>query len=80
MPVSGLTLTLKSDAPLAALEAHPDITVGERHERYLPVALDTPDEPSTRDLHAWVESLPGVAYADVVYVAFDHPSPEPAHA
>lgn len=83
MPISGLTLTLHDDdPPIAALQNHPDITLGTPHGRYLPVVLDTPDEPTTRDLHAWIESLPGIAYADVTYVAFEDQAeqPEPAHA
>lgn len=80
MPISGLTLTLSDNSPVAALENHPGITLGTPQGCYLPVALDTPDEPSTRDLHAWIESLPGITYADVTFVAFEDHTPQPETA
>lgn len=81
MPIAGLALTLSDSTPLvedaiAALEAHPAVTVGEKVDRWLSVVLDTPGVKQSRDLHEWVESVEGVEYVDVVYVGFDDPEPE----
>ena len=80
MPVAGLALTLH-DSPslateaLAAMDANPSVTVGEQVDRWLSVVLESPSPGASRDLHEWVESLPGVSYADVIYVGFDRPDP-----
>jgi nitrate reductase NapAB chaperone NapD len=76
MPIAGLTLTLHDDdglagEALAAMRARPEIELGERQERWIPVVIEEATSRGSRDLHRWIEDLPGVAYADVVYVSFE---------
>ena len=84
MPIAGLALTLSestavAEQAIATLEAHPSVTVGEQAGRWLSVVLDTPGVKESRDLHEWLEAVDGVEYADIVYVGFDEPEPEPSH-
>ena len=44
---------------------------GERNARWLPVAMEARDDAESRDLHDWLNALPGVDFVDVVYVNFD---------
>jgi hypothetical protein len=83
MITSGLVLTLNADAALAeqavaSLRARPEFTPGERNDRWLPVALEARDESARRDLHDWIETLPGVDFVDVVYVNFSDDDEAPA--
>jgi hypothetical protein len=76
MPISGLILTLNADAELAAqavatVSTRPEFTPGERKARWLPVAMEARDDAASRDLHDWLNALPGVDFVDVVYVNFD---------
>lgn len=76
MPISGLILTLNGDAELAAqavasLRTRPEFMPGERNARWLPVAMEARDDAASRDLHDWLNALPGVDFVDVVYVNFD---------
>lgn len=76
MPISGLILTLNADAELAAqavasLSTRAEFMPGERNARWLPVAMEARDDAASRDLHDWLNALPGVAFVDVVYVNFD---------
>lgn len=76
MPISGLILTLNADAELAAqavatLSVRPEFMPGERNARWLPVAMEARDDAESRDLHDWLNALPGVDFVDVVYVNFD---------
>lgn len=76
MPISGLILTLNDDAELAAqavasLGTRPEFLPGERNARWLPVAMEARDDAASRDLHDWLNALPGVDFVDVVYVNFD---------
>jgi len=48
-----------------ALRTRPEIEVGEAFGSWLPVVVET---GSPRDLHAWLEALPGVAFVDVIFV------------
>ena len=85
MPISGLVLTLSADAALAdqavaKLHTRPEFTLGECNDRWLPVALDAADDAASRDLHDWLNALPGVEFVDVVYVDFSEDSEAPASA
>ncbi len=76
MPVSGLLITLSQepearDSALVDLRSRPELTVGEPSCCWLPVATETPDVKSGRDLHEWLEQLWGVEFVDVIYVCFD---------
>lgn len=76
MITSGLILTLSPDAALAeqamtALRARPEFTPGELGDRWLPVALEARDEAARRDLHDWLEHLPGIELVEVVQVNFE---------
>ena len=76
MITSGLVLTLSSDATLAAqavarLTARPELTPGERNDRWVPVAMEARDDEASRDLHDWLHALPGVEFVDVVSVNFE---------
>lgn len=76
MITSGLVLTLTADAALAsqaceALRSRPEITLGERNQRWLPIAAEAEGVAASRDLHDWLSALPGVEYVDVVEVNFE---------
>ena len=76
MPVAGLSLTLNQDEALASaavgqLFARDEIQLGEMEGRYIAAVVDTPGSGESRDLHRWIENLPGVDFIDVVYVGFD---------
>ena len=80
MITSGLVITLSSDAELAAhaltqLSARPEFMPGGRTDRWLPVAMEARDDSASRDLHDWLQALPGVDYVDVVSVHFEEPGP-----
>lgn len=76
MPVNGLMLTLSTDSARAAdaLEAiseHQGVETGELQQRWLPVVTDASSEHDARDLHGWLEGLPGVDQVDVILVSVD---------
>ncbi|MFT3867044.1 MAG: hypothetical protein QM715_00975 [Nibricoccus sp.] len=48
-----------------ALRSRPEIEVGEAFGPWLPVVVET---GSPREVHAWLETLPGVAFVDVTFV------------
>ena len=52
-------------AALSALNNHRGIQPGELRDCWLPVVAET-DQPM--ELHAWLESLPGVMFVDVTFV------------
>ncbi|MBK8477212.1 MAG: hypothetical protein IPL39_13225 [Opitutaceae bacterium] len=52
-------------ATLAALRAHPSLEIGTVCDSWVPLVAETPDP---RELHRWLESLPGVASVDVAFV------------
>ncbi len=53
------------DAALAVLRTRSDLQLGNLHELWLPVVAET---LSPIELHAWLESLPGVISVDVAFV------------
>ena len=76
MITSGLVITLSSDATLAAqaiakLGARPEFTLGERNDRWLPMAMEARDDVESRERHDWLHALPGVEFVDVVSVNFE---------
>ena len=75
MPVSGLVITMQDGADTDALcrriAQSEELALGERHDRYLPVALDARDDAHSREVHDWLMTQPGVAYVDVVAVNFE---------
>lgn len=67
--LSGLVITLSRDTNVAeeshkAILAHPVITACDREGNYLPITTEAKD---AREIHRWLESLPGVEYVDVVF-------------
>ena len=84
MPIAGLSLTLNQDKALvsdsvAALSKRPEIFLGKWQSQYMAAVIDTPNSRDSRDLHRWIESLPGVDFVDVVYVGFDEEAPASAN-
>ncbi len=80
MPVNGLLLTLSPDPGLAddariRIAAHCGTELAPVRDRWLPIAVETPDVKSAHEFHEWLESLPGIEHVDVIYVGFDEPSP-----
>ena len=75
MPISGLLLTLQNPESLPAIreaiQGLCDAEIGNLQERWLPIAVDTSDSRSARNLHDELMAIDGVAYVDVVSVAFD---------
>jgi hypothetical protein len=80
MPVNGLLLTLSPDLELAdsartRISSRAEVSLGAAHDRWQPLAVDTPDVKAAHDFHEWLEALPGVEQVDVIYVGFDEPTP-----
>ena len=76
MQTSGLVITLSSDSAEAAkaftaLSARPEFVFGERNDRWLPLVMETSGDVESRELHDWIQALPGVEFVDVAYVNFD---------
>lgn len=82
MQISGLLVTLKSDAAAAeharaAVCALPSVEAGPGVERWLPVVVEAQTDEESRHLHHLIAALPGVEFVDVVYVHFvESDSPE----
>jgi hypothetical protein len=81
MWISSLVLTLDAMRPQPrpleeVLAGIPAFTCGERHGARLPVVLESPDGPSARYWHQWLEQLPGVVQVEVAFVSFDSPAEE----
>lgn len=71
MPVSGLVLSLTDDAPqralaLAALHEHAAIEVGEAHGSRIPIVVDTANQETDMEVFAWLGSVPGILFVDLV--------------
>ncbi len=79
MPISGLLITLEQPGNIreisAAILEICDAEIGDLEERWLPIAVDTSDSRTARDLHDQLLAIPGVGYIDVVSVAFEGDSP-----
>lgn len=79
MIVSGLLVTLSgiSDRSIVvgSMRSRAELTVGELHDRWLPVALEACDDAQSRELHDWIGAQPGVEFVDVVSVSFDDSEP-----
>jgi hypothetical protein len=76
MITSGLVITLNADPALAtqaraALQARPEFTLGKLNARWLPAALEAADVGASRDVHDWLNTVPGVDFVDVVQVNFE---------
>jgi hypothetical protein len=75
MPVSGLVFNLSNDdegeAAFAALKSRPELTFGKGAGKLVPAALETSDVQTSRALHEWIASQPGVKFVDVVWVNFE---------
>ena len=76
MLTSGLVITLSSNPAnaaeaMTALRERPEFTLGDRNNRWLPLVMETAGEAESRELHEWVQKLPGVEFVDVAYVNFD---------
>lgn len=76
--VGGVLVRLSKDAVLRdaarlALAAHPGITLGEPVGRWLTLALEAENASEGRDLHAWLCTVPGVEWVEVVSVHFEGP-------
>ena len=76
MIISGILLTLSDNARLAesvlaTLRARPEFTLAKCAQRWLPVVVEVPDVAASRDLHDWLNALPGVDFVDVVQVNFE---------
>jgi hypothetical protein len=68
--VISLVLRLTGDpqlrvSVLEALRAELGVELGELREGWLPVVAEIQDP---RELHAWLENLPGVLFVDVAFV------------
>jgi hypothetical protein len=76
MVTSGLVVTLAQGSPetdraLDAIRAAPGITVGERNNWRLPVALEADGPEASERCCDWLRALPGVAGVEVVFVHWD---------
>lgn len=79
MPINGLMVTLSADpvsasAAQEAMRLRVGLECGERHERWLPLVTEAQDDREAREMHGWLESLPGVDQVDVILVGFNEPN------
>lgn len=76
-PVVGGVLVRLSDEPerreraIEALVSHPAITMGPKTGTWWPLAVVAENASEGRDLHAWLATLPGVEWVEVVSVYFE---------
>lgn len=78
MPINGLMVTFGEDvaaaaAAQAAIAGREGVECGERLERWMPLVTEAEDDAAARDLHGWLESLPGVEQVGVILVGFEEP-------
>ena len=76
MPVSGLVVTLVSDAGLREsaitdIREEPMIEIGPISGNKMAIVLDTPNEAEDKRLWCWLSSLAGVVFVDVAMVGFE---------
>ena len=76
MPISGLVVTLSSDArareaALEALRNHPQIELGDGSPHRHPIVVETANSDETSCFWEWLQALPGVEFVDVAYVHFE---------
>lgn len=74
MPVSGLLLTIDrahESALREMLAADPRTTPGDTLGTRLVVALDTPTQSADEAAWAWLRTLPGVLWIDLVWISLD---------
>ena len=81
MPVKGVLVTLgddpvRTEAAISQLEARPDIELGERREKWLPLVIEAPTEAASREVFRWIESVEGVYFVDTVFSSVDGPDAE----
>jgi hypothetical protein len=83
MPILGLVITLER-GPVAernrtvdALRAHSGLDLGEIQGVKLPVVLERASESEVEPAIDALQSLPGVAYVDVVFAEFADVLPAP---
>lgn len=76
MPINGLMVTLSENSASAekaqeAMRQRAGLELGEAQGRWLPLVADTHDDGEARDVHGWLESLPGVDQVSVILVGFN---------
>ncbi len=74
--IGGLLVRLAEDPALrsqamAELASRPDLLLGEQNGPWLPLALEAEGPRTSRDLHEWILSRPGVQFVEVVAVHFE---------
>jgi len=74
--VGGVLVRLSTEAAerraaLAVLVEHPSITVGDPVGRWLTLAIEARNASEGRDLHAWLGTVRGVEWVEVVSVHFE---------
>ncbi len=74
--VGGLLLRLTREpglreSALAMVAAHPSMTLGDPTGEWWPLALEADNASEGRDLHAWLTTVPGVEWVEVVSVHFE---------
>lgn len=75
MPISGIVITLASNAPIEAtiraLRRERALEPGAREGRKIAAVLTTDSDAHNRRAWNWLNELPGVAHVDVVFVSLD---------
>ena len=76
VPISALLITLAddpiaADASLAALAENACFELGDRDQRRVAAALDTPDEGSNKRCWRWLNDQAGVYSVDLLFVHID---------
>ncbi|MGE3311950.1 MAG: hypothetical protein AB7O66_18445 [Limisphaerales bacterium] len=74
--VGGLLLRPSRDprlraSALATVAGHPSMTLGDPVGDWWPLALEAENASDGRDLHAWLTTVPGVDWVEVVSVGFE---------
>ncbi|MGI6454123.1 MAG: hypothetical protein ACOX5R_00685 [bacterium] len=75
MVISGLVLTLTNQTEMyqktiQALNALPELIVGELQDIKLPIVMETKDKSESEDYLERIQQIPGVEFVDVVCVHF----------
>ena len=76
MPISGLVVFLSEDSEtrvhaLEAIAADARIEVGEFVAGKMSLAVETNSSAEDREIWDWLNNLPGVAFVQVAFIAFE---------
>ncbi len=59
------------DQTISAIEAHPDVELGEATCSRLPMTIEAGDAQGLESVTNWLQNLKGIVHIDVVFVHYE---------